>query len=209
MKITLNGLDLARHAEGDRTVGDVLAELVEEIRRGGKVVTQVMIDGRVLTSDWQRGRLLASSVGNVQRLDLQIDDPAHLRQQTIQDAGRLVEKLVNQCKPLGRKFRIGDEVTANNDLADYLEDLKWVVAGLDYSTRGGGNANALSSARTRLMESANRLLQTLDRIYKAQAAGDYIAIADEIEYDLFDQLTGWVPLLGQAKREVQALSMEK
>jgi len=209
MKIMLNGLELARQAEGERTVGEVLAEVAEDVKRGGKVVTQVAVGGRVLTEDRQRNRLLSARVDDVQSLELKIDDPMHLRQQTIQDAEQLIEKLVGQCKPLSRKFRIGDEVSANNELADYLEDLKWIIAGLDYSTREDREKEGMISARGKLMDSAGRLLPTLDKIYKAQAAGDYIAIADEIEYDLLELLAGWTPLLGQVRQELQSLSQEK
>lgn len=209
MKILLNGLELARQAEGERTVGEVLAEVAEEVKQGGKVVTKVAVNGRVLSEDRLRHRLLSARVDDVPSLELSIDDPLHLRQQTAQDAGELIEKLVGQSKPLSRKFRIGDEVAANLELADYLEDLKWIVAGLDYSTREERAHEGESPVRRRLMDTANQLLPTLDRIYKAQAAGDCIAIADEIEYELIELLAGWSPLLGQVRQELQSLPQEK
>ncbi|MDD5088425.1 MAG: hypothetical protein PHI18_06480 [bacterium] len=208
MKILLNGLELARQAEGERTVGDVLAEVSEDVRRGGKVVTRIAVAGRAI-SEGRRDRVLAARVDDVPSLELAIDDPEHLRRRTIQDAGELIEKLVGQCKPLSRKFRIGDEVAANLELADYLEDLKWVVAGLDYSTRGHQSQGGPASARGRLMDSARQLVPTLDRIYQAQAAGDCIAIADEIEYELLELLAGWSPLVGQVRQEMQSLPQEK
>ena len=209
MKISLNDHELSRSAGGDLTIGQVLDELKEEIRQGGKIVTQVLIDGRELPMNWQRNRLLASKVKDAQRMDLLIEDAARLKRQTVQDAGQLVRKLVQQSKPLGRKFRIGDEVTANNDLASYLEDLKWILAGLDHTTRNGNAGHPRSAARDRVIENVNRLLPTLDRIYKAQAAGDYIAIADEIEYDLFDQLSNWTPLFEEVQKSLESLPQEK
>jgi len=209
MKILLNGLELARQAEGERTVGEVLAEVAEEVKQGGKVVTRVAVNGRILTEDRLRHRLLSARVNDIPSLELTIDDPLHLRQQTIQDAGELIGKLVGQCKPLSRKFRLGDEVAANLELADYLENLKWIVAGLDYSTRAEREREGELPVRQRLMDSANQLLPTLDRIYKAQAAGDCIAIADEIEYELLELLAGWSPLLGQVRQELQSLPQEK
>jgi len=204
MKISLNGLDLTRTAEGDRTVEQVLSELREEIRRSGKVITQVALDGRPLLNGWQRRQRLASPVSLVQRLDLTVEEPQRLRDQTLQDAAALMERLHRQAKPLGRKFRVGDEVAANNELASFLEDLKLIMSGLDLSTRSIVDRSP-TSARQRLMDSAGQLLPTLDRIYRAQARGDYTAIADEVEYDLRDQMAGWKDVVAEARRSLDSL----
>jgi hypothetical protein len=204
MKISLNGLDLSRTAEGDQTVEQVLAELREEIRRSGKVVTQVALDDRPLVNGWQRRQRLASPVSLAERLDLTVEEPQRLRDQTLQDAAALMERLLRQAKPLGRKFRVGDEVAANNELASFLEDLKLIMSGLDLSTRSSVDRSP-TSARRRLMDSAGRLLPTLDRIYRAQARGDYTAIADEVEYDLRDQMAGWKDVVAEARRSPDSL----
>jgi hypothetical protein len=203
MKISLNGLDLTRTAEGEQTVEQVLSELRAEIRQSGKVITQVALDGRPLVNGWQRKQRLASPVSLTQRLDLTVEEPQRLRDQTLQDTAALMERLLGQAKPLGRKFRVGDEVAANNELAAFLEDLKLVMSGLDLSTRS--IPRSPTSARQRLMDSAGRLLPTLDRIYRAQARGDYTAIADEVEYDLRDQMAGWKDVVAEARRSLDSL----
>jgi hypothetical protein len=205
MKIYLNGHELARTADDDRAVDQVLTELREEIRANGQVITQVALDGRSLANGWQRRRQLANPVSSVDRLELTIEEPASLRRQTLTDAASLVDRLVKQTKPLGRKFRVGDEVSANNELASFLEDLKLVLSGLDLSTRPLGSPLPSSATRQWVVDSASRLLPTLDRIYKAQARGDYIAIADEVEYDLKDQITGWKDRLSEVQQSLKPL----
>lgn len=205
MKIFLNGHELTRTADDERSVDQVLTELREEIRDSGRVITQVTLDGRPLVNGWQRRQRLASQVSLVNRLDLTIEEPAHLRQQTLTDAASLVDRLVKQAKPLGRKFRVGDEVAANNELASFLEDLKLIMSGLDLSTRPFGSRMPATSTRQRIVDSAGRLLPTLDRIYKAQARGDCIAIADEVEYDLKDQISGWKDMLTEVQQSLKTL----
>jgi hypothetical protein len=206
MKIALNGLPLPRQATGTITVGEVLSELQEDIRAGGKVVTHIRVDSRPLATGWQRRKQLATPVTEVECLDLTVQEPLQLKRHTLEDAAGLVNRMVQQISPLGKKFRIGDEVTANNDLASFLEDMKLVLAGLDYTTRGSGTSRRTPPVRGRVMDTANRLLPTLDRIYKAQAAGDYIAIADEIEYDLKEQMSLWNSVLTEAQ---QSLDMQE
>lgn len=205
MRILLNGLELARRAENDQTVGEVLAELRTEIYAAGKVVTRIVLDGHTLPDCWQRRQRLSAPVSSARTLDLTVQEPARLKRQTLRDAAVLADRLVRQTKPLSRKFRFGDEVAANNELAAFLDDLKLVLAGLDHSTRNPEPTSEVAPLRDRIIESANRLLPSLDRLYKAQTGGDYIAVADELEYDLCEQISTWEPLLADAERTFNAL----
>jgi hypothetical protein len=146
--------------------------------------------------------LLARSAAQFDRLDLTIEAPGPLKQRTLADAALLVEQLTQRCKPLSKKFRLGDEVVANTELAAYLDDLKLIVSGLDHSTRPARGTASPIPVRSRMMTAANTLIPSLDRIYKAQAAGDYIAIADEIEYELSGQLPVWGEILREAQSYV-------
>jgi hypothetical protein len=200
MKISLNGLELSRQAEGDMTVGQVLSEIQDEIRAAGRVVTGIAVDGLTLPEGWQRRQRLAMTVANAEVLQLTIEEPAELRRQTLVYASQLIGQLVQRTKPLGTKFRVGDEVTANNELASFLDDLKLVLAGLDHSTRDFKDHASATTIRNRVVQSANQLLPSLDRLYKAQAGGDYIAVADELEYDLRDQISAWPELVMDARQ---------
>jgi len=205
MRILLNGLEIARRAEDDQTVGEVLSELRQQINSAGNIVTQIVLDGHPLPDSWQRRQRLSAPVSACRMLELTIQEPLSLKRQTLHDAAELVGKLAERTKPISRMFRLGDEVTANTELAEFLDDLKLVLAGLDHSTRSPEPFAATSPVRDRLLESANRLLPTLDRLYKAQAGGDYIAVADELEYDLCDEIESWEPLLNDARRSLDPL----
>jgi hypothetical protein len=210
MKIVLNGYELPRQAEGQQTVGDVLSELRKDIYQGGKIVTQIRLDGQVLPDNWQRRQFLNTPVSQVRTLDLGVEEPIRLKRQTLQSAVELTGRLVQRAKPLGVKFRVGDEVAANNELAAFLDDLKLVLAGLDHSTRGNRDGNGPGRAiRHKVIETANYFLPTLDRIYKAQTSGDHVAIADELEYDLLDQISGLTGLLTEAEQSLESLTQVK
>jgi hypothetical protein len=206
MRILLNGVELARRAENNQTVGEVLEEVRSEIYAGGKIVTRIGIDGQPLAAGRARNERLAVPVSTVRALELTVEEPTLLKLRTLRDAAALAEKLAQQARPLSRKFRIGDEVTANNELAQFLGDLKLVLEGLDLSTRSPEANTGAVAVRDRILESANRLLPCLDRLYKAQAGGDYIALADELEYDLCEQISAWEPLLRDAERSLGPIS---
>jgi hypothetical protein len=205
MKISLNGLELSRQAEGNLAVGQVLSEVQQEVRTTGRVVTHIVMDGVTLPEGWQRRQRLSRPVSSVNHLELTVEEPAQLRQQTLVYASQLIGQLVRQTKPLGTKFRVGDEVTANNELASFLDDLKLVLAGLDHSTRDFTDLASAVPVRNRVVASANLLLPSLDRLYKAQAGGDYIAVADELEYDLRDQIASWPELVLEVRQVSQQM----
>ncbi len=194
MKILLNGFELPREAEGDLTIGQVLSELKTEIQQGGKVVTSARMDNIQLAEGWKARSQLSTPVSRVGQLDITIQDPDQLRSNMLNDVASLVSNMRTHAGPLAVKFRIGDEVVANNELADLLENLKLVLNGLDLMTRSEATGMP-PDFRAKVASMADRMIPTLDRVYKAQASGDYIAIADELQYELTGHLKDWQQLL--------------
>lgn len=200
MKVTLNGYELPKHADGNRTVGEVLDQLREEITSGGKIVTAVFLDDQQLPGGWKRREELKRPVSSVDCLEITVDEPEAIRQRALTDAAVLASRLAAKAAPLAKQFRIGDEVAANNGFAEFIEELKLVVSGLDFTTRGLEGNEAAEDIRRRMMDAAGALAPHLDSIYKAQAAGDYVTVADELEYELPKQIVDWTTLLTEARR---------
>ncbi len=194
MKILLNGFELPKSAEGEQTVGEVLTELKQEIHRSGKVVTQVRMDNRPVPIGWQARQRMATPVRMISQLDLMIQDPDHLRKSTLSDVQDLISRMLTELAPLARKFRLGDEVAANNELAACLENLKLMLNGLELCARSGTAPTHLLT-RQNLNRAAERMIPVLDRIYKAQSIADYIAVADELQYELPTHLSDWSDLI--------------
>jgi hypothetical protein len=201
MRITLNGLELAKQATDDRSVAQILNEIKEEIKRAGKIVTAVYVDGASVAGNRREAELLNTPVRNVYTLELRVMDPDVLQSQALDDVARLTEAMKNRTETLATKFRVGDEVIAHNELAELLDQVKLIVSCLDHTTRPRGGDQLVSGPRTRVLQAANELLPTLDRIYKAQASGDCIAIADEIEYSLPAHIASWSEITSELLQE--------
>jgi hypothetical protein len=204
MRIALNGLELSKTAEGAMTVGDVLNELRAEIQRGRKIITEVCLDGQPLSKDSLRSVELSRPVSVVQRMDLRIEEAASLRALALAQAEQLTAQLQENCKPISRKFRIGDAISANRELSVCLDDLQLVAMGLDQSLRLIENPRTASLLQNQVTRVAKQLAPTLDNIYKAQAAADYVTVADEIEHELSEHLANWRDLLRTLQESVNA-----
>jgi hypothetical protein len=204
MKITLNGNELPRKAEGDMQVADVLRELRDEINASGKLLVRVILDGFPLADGWMNDDRVRTSASTVNHLELLIAEPRQLAQSLLNDSSEVIKKLTSKTSELARKFRVGNEINAHTELAEFLDDLKLVVSGLDLTTRQTAQIQDMSEIRSRVEASASQLIPALSRIQRAQSAGDRIALADEIQYELPGQINQWRSLVEEAQHIVEA-----
>jgi hypothetical protein len=202
MKVTLNGLELPREATGDQTVGNVLNQLTSEIHQGGKVIVAIHVDGQWISRD-QSSQALSKQVGTVRQLDVTVAELADAQERALNDAEQVIHALKMKSKPTAKKFRVGDDLAANAELAEFLQELQLVATSLDYCTRSSKPIPQKVALRQRLDETAGALVPALDRIYKAQAAEDYVSVADELEYVLPDHLDRWEELTRAARQTTQ------
>ena len=99
-------------------------------------------------------------------------------------------------------------MVANNDLAEFLNDLKMVLSSLALTTKHVSEVQAMDQVRSRVESTAGELLPTLERIQQAQSIGDSIAIADEIQYELPGRMEEWQSLVEEAARLLDAEGAE-
>lgn len=181
MKIFLNGLELSKEAEGAVEVGQVLSELQSELHNGGKVLLAAMADGVLIEQGYRRKRQLAMPVNRVTRLDLTIQNAEVVAQQIMKDSLQVLRQIQQETASLATSFRIGDEYNANQRLAEFVEQLKLALQGVSVALQRGRTADSFYAP---LHEAVRGLLPAIDRILKAQASGDYVSLADTLEYDL-------------------------
>ncbi len=200
MKISLNGLDLPRKAEGPLMVKEVLNELQSEIHASGKLLLKAVLDGVPLSSNWSQDFRSTTPVDLAKHLELVIDEPRHASTQLLKDSCTLIEKLTLKTADLAKNFRVGNEIVANNELAEFLDELKLIISSMDMSTRQTDSNPEYLRIRSDIEASAQKLAPTLDRIYHAQSSGDTVTIADEIQYELPNQMSHWKNILTETTR---------
>jgi hypothetical protein len=203
MKIILNGLELQKQAAGKLTVRQVLEEIQGEINSSGRILVRAVLDNGPLQENWLDDPRVNTSVDRVSTLDLVIDEPQRLAKQMLADAEALLSEMTVQTDELARKYRVGDDVVAHNELAGMLDKLKLIVKGMDVTTRHAARLYPLNEVRNRVKTSAEDLTPVLDRILTAQERGDNVALADEIEYELPGCIRAWHTLVDEARRIVQ------
>ena len=195
MKVLLNGLEIQGDGNGATTVGEVLDQLRTEIAENGKVVTAIAVDGELLQDEAQRERVHARLQSEVENIELTVEEPKALLTKGLSDTRDFLQSLRRDFTKTATAFRLGDEFTANNNLASCLDDLKLVLTGMNAASRLPGVETETESLRETLIASNTRLTPVLDSMYKAQAAGDYVTLADGLEYDLTEIADEWIGVL--------------
>ncbi|MFH1009963.1 MAG: hypothetical protein V1784_01850 [bacterium] len=198
MKVYLNGLELDGEGPASATVGQALDELREEISNAGKLITAIAVDGELLQGESERERVHARLQTEVERIELTVEEPKALLTSGLVSTRDFLQSLRRDFTKTATAFRLGHEVAANDDLAHCLDDLKLVITGMNAASRLPGVKEETESLRQAITASHTRLLPVLDTMYKAQAAGDYVTLADGLEYDLTEIADEWLSGLNHA-----------
>lgn len=181
MKIYINGLELQKVASGDLEVGQVLNEVQSEIHAGGKVLIGACIDGVPVDNGFRRKRQLSTPVTRIEKLELMIQNPDALSDQMLKDSLQIYRQLQQEVTVIATHFRMGDEYIANQQLADALDRLTLSLKGSSMALRQRPQTTGLQG---RFNRAGGELMPVLDRVLAAQSAGDYTALADQLEYSL-------------------------
>ena len=195
MKVLLNGLEIQGDGDEQATVGEVLDQLRTEITEKGKVITAIAVDGEVLQDEPQRKKVQARLQSEVECIELTVENPKDLLAKGLSDTCDFLQNLRRDFTRAATAFRLGDEFSANNDLVSCLDDLKLVLTGMNAASRLPGVEEETESLRETLISSNTRLAPILDTMYKAQAAGDYVTLADGLEYDMTEIADEWIGVL--------------
>jgi hypothetical protein len=208
MKVLLNGVELQGGNGTAATVGEVLDQLRTEIGDAGKLITAIAIDGQLLESESQREKARARLQSKVERIELTVEEPKALLHKGLSDTRDFLQSLRRDFVAAATAFRLGDEVTANDDLVRCLDDLKLVLTGMSAASRLPGAEMETDSLKQTLVSANARLLPVLDSMYKAQAAGDYVSLADGLEYDLTEIADEWLSVLNHTIQKLTVAECE-
>lgn len=194
-RILLNGADHMTAPE-PRCWGDLLGVIDQALQPSGTIVTDVRIDG-IDEPAFRDPLLLERALADVAVLEIEAGTPASLMERTLREAAASVDSLGDAAEAIGESFRGHDLGPANNSLAQLGESLRSVVgivgaAGLAFhvnlgQVRCGGDRTVSSMVA--------ELTGFVDDLIAAQGIGDWITVADVLQYDVAPALRRWGPML--------------
>jgi hypothetical protein len=171
--------------------GELLEHLDRRAAGDGTVLTAVRFDG-VDQPSFRDPASASRPLTSLVVIEAEAMSPADLFDDSVRDAIGAAGALAAAAERVGEAFRGFDVARANKDLQDLAQGIGTLVS----------VAQALSQASGVALEKVGHdgrtacdMVETLgcqtDELIKAQESGDWITVADIIEYDLAPQLQGW------------------
>jgi hypothetical protein len=182
------------------TWGKLLAALDARCTARGQVVTAVRFDG-VEQPAFRGGEFEAIDLSGLATIEVEAATPAELLLSTIEQAVAAIDALQQAADRIGASFRGFDVSSANEELASLASGLGSVITVADTLGQAmqielatlpceGGTASTM----------VDELVGHAEALIGAREIGDWITVADIVEYDVAPCLRRW-PAVFHALRD--------
>ncbi len=172
-----------------------LAEVLERSGRGrdeeAHLYTHIRIDGLDLPED-SFGRLEQISIDGVERIEVESRPSIEIAISSLRHSAEYVTPVRKALDRVVDLFRRGRNDEANDLLADLSDSLGILVAAVT------GTANVMPETAERLLSPIQELVEWLDQVIEGQGNGDWIYVADLLEYEVDPRVEDW----GRAMKQV-------
>jgi hypothetical protein len=181
--------------------GDVLAHLESRCAADGRLVTSVRFDG-VDQPSFRDPAALRQPITNVATIDIDTSTPTGLLTQSLDEAVRAVGTLASAAERVGAAFRGFDIEQANLDLGELAQGLGTLIALAQALGQAAGvDLDVLATPDGTGSKMIADLTTQAESLIAASDGGDWITVADIIEYDLAPMLRQWSSLFDALRTE--------
>jgi hypothetical protein len=175
--------------------GDLLRLLDGELGSDGRIVTDVRFDG-VDEAAFRERATLERTLDACATVEVITGTPAGLMDRCLEEALAAIAPLAAAAMRVGARFRGVDVRAANEELSELADGLTSVIgivgaAGLAYQVDLRNMRCGDQVAATVVAE----LTTYLESLVGAQEAGDWIAVADILQFDVEPALRRLAPVL--------------
>jgi hypothetical protein len=178
------------------TWGELLASLDSDLCGSGRIVTAARFDG-VDEPAFRDPGVVERRLDAVQKVEVESGTPVQLLLRTLDDTSAAVDELCGAARRTSDAFRGFDIKTAQLDLAELAQGLMAltsIVRAMALSLHA--SLQALDCDGRSVAAIMGEMLGYTEALIAAQQAGDWLSVADTIEYDIEPALGRWQGILG-------------
>ena len=184
MKLVVDGIDRIPGSPA-RTWGELLARLDDECAKRGMVISDVSFDGQPQDA-FRTAAVVTRQIGKL-RIDVKTSTQTDLLLTAIDEAIGAAEPMCPVAAQLAAAFRAHDLARANQDLAIFAPNLGALVQLAANITTLATRLNERASETSALSVPAE-IGKHVEALIGAQTTGDWITVADVLEYDITSAL---------------------
>jgi hypothetical protein len=114
----------------------------------------------------------------------------------MKDSTIFLERIITSVKKTAELFRLYDEAEANGHYANLIESLRALYQFIDMTQKTiNWDFNASMYNGQPVQKEWERLISLVDELREVQEEGDWILLADVLEYELTPALSNWKEIL--------------
>lgn len=181
-------LDESTLLESAGTLGEALDAGREAAERRGRVIVEVICDGRPVSPDDLSSAEALSKPARASEVNLISAEPRALVATTFDDAASALQDLRDTQRELAEKIHKGSVAEATAALAEVFEVWGAARQALEH---GAVMASIDLTTDATIADLAVGLSERLREVGRAVDQRDWSTLADELEYDLSEQAARW------------------
>jgi hypothetical protein len=202
MNITVNGLTINETCDGSANLEDVLVRLSRIELSENHLVGVVKVNGEEFSESYP-GQAKEIGVEEIRELEITTVSLEKLVSAAIKDCTVFLERIVESVQKTAELFRMSDEAEANEYFAKVLESIRALLKFID-TTRNTINWDSHTPVYNGqpIQKEWESLLELVSEMQVTQEEGDWILLADMLEYELAPVLSRWMGIFkGKAEND--------
>ena len=207
MRLRIDGCDVSLDLPAGSTFGAVLAEAGRKVASQGRVVSRIVADGRELSTRFER-EMADRPFGEIETVDVTTTTPDALFREALDGAIVLSLAIRRDAETILSTLRAGDLTAAGPRYEACIESLGtfFQLAGAVFNAIGTGvfPLAVRSASAVELPTPPDSTAGILQRLLRAQKAGDWNAVAGILEGEILPNIEGWSTFF-KALKEIGAV----
>lgn len=189
--ITVNQEEINVKFDTNKTVNEVMDNLLSGVIKDSDVITSIQINGKELNES-EEGECLPSPVSEFNKIDFTVKSSIELAFDALDSCNSYIDVVISKIHELNKLYAAGEIQQANNQFAEVIEimDLFVQLMSKIHSTLRTNLKDQFVKTET-LQNLEIHLLSILKGLIPAKEKNDIIMLCDLLEYELVDNLTQW------------------
>ena len=185
------------------TWGELLAELDRSLSERGHVVTGARFDG-VDEPAFRDPGVASRPLEGLATVEVEVGTPTDLIARSLDEAAGAIDGLADAALRVGAAFRGYDIDAANQGLSQLAEGLRMLVMIVSTVAQARQlDVNDIACPGGKVGQFITELTEHIEAVITAQAAADWITVADVVEYDIEPTVRRWRTLLEDLRQPTQ------
>ena len=200
MHITVNGNPIDQPFDKAANLEEVLVELVSTTVPRDHLVGSVRLNGTEFSEKYE-GQAREVSRGHINDLEVATVPLTTYASAALRDCTVFIDRICLSVKDTAERFRMNDEHEANDHYSRVLESLRALYQFIDVARRtlAWDFESSLHEGRP-IQEEWHTIEKLVDDLKQSQEEGDWILLADVMEYELVPALERWKNIFGEKAR---------